>query len=177
MCHGYSCRGCRGNIVNITCTYIIRGYYLWTIDIPLVQVVIDSNTWNIPSISGKSPDGYLVKQIKVSCAECSSTTEDIQTTCTQSECKQLCYYMYTCGMYCYDYTNGNLCKHIHRAHSVWLKLQDPNHQSSLQSASEGISDGDSDINDPLEFAENVRNPSSGTNNYAYTHMYSVAHRF
>lgn len=105
-------------------------------------------------MSGKNPDGYLVKQIKVTCTNCT------EVMCTQSECKQLCYHMYTCDEYCYDNTNGHLCKHIHRAHSVWLKMQtnQPDYQC-YESA--GLDDSESDIDDPLEFAENVRNLSTG----------------
>ena len=37
-----------------------------------------------------------------------------------SECKKLCYHMYECDQLCYDYTNGHLCKHIHRVDSIRL---------------------------------------------------------
>ena len=133
---------------------------MFNIAIAHVQV-IDYSTRRIPSMSGKNPDGYLVKQIKESWSECSSTTEASATMCTQSECKQLCYHMYTCGKYCFNYTNRNLCKHIHRAHSMWLKLRDPNNHCyfDLFYPNGSGAGSDSDFDDPLEFAERVWNPS------------------
>ena len=50
------------------------------------------------------------------CTECAEST----LTCTMSECKKLCYHMYECDQLCYDYTNGHLCKHIHRVHTIRL---------------------------------------------------------
>ena len=112
-------------------------------------------------MSGKQPDGYSVKQIMESCTNC---TQEIM--CTETDCKQLCYHMYTCDEYCYDYTNGHLCKHIHRAHSLRLKTQEcepePDYHE-LQSEPEN----NSDIDDPLEFAENVRNLSTGSYHTLY----------
>ena len=113
-------------------------------------------------MSGKNPDGYLVKLIKETCTDC--TQDSAHEMCMQSECKQLCYHMYTCDEHCYDNTNGHLCKHIHRAHSLWLesKASEPDYLCPYQSAYPGSgSESVSDIDDPLEFAENVRNLSTG----------------
>ena len=96
-----------------------------------------------------------MKQINDSCIICSK--ESTHMTCTQEECKQLCYHMYIC---CYDYTNGHLCKHIHRVHSIRMQVQ-PNHSiSTLNHGLRGRPDNDSDI-DPLEFAESVRDLTTG----------------
>lgn len=120
-------------------------------------------------MSGKNSDGYLVKQVKEMCTDC---TKDLALEmCTQSECKELCYHMYTCDKHCYDNTNGHLCKHIHRAHSLWLEASEPNyqcHQSTcLGSGFESVSDTD----DPLEFAENVRNLSTGMYKIHYLNLH------
>ena len=44
--------------------------------------------------------------------------------CSQAECKYLCYHMYSCDHQCYDYSNGHICKHMHRDHSIWLQSND-----------------------------------------------------
>lgn len=123
--------------------------------------VIDRSTWRVPSMSGQTPDGYIVKQIKDVCTDC---TEESTLVSTQSECKQLCYHMYTCDNYCYDNTNGHLCKHIHRVHSVRILQQnEPDYQCNSQPhGPENGPGSDSDIDDTLEFAESVRNPCTGT---------------
>ena len=115
-------------------------------------------------MSGKQPDGYTVKQILESCTHC--TQESALLMCTESECKHLCYHMYKCDEYCYDYTNGHLCKHIHRVHSFRLKAQtcEPDsdyHCDSKPDHHELPENDDSDIDDPFEFAENVWNHSTG----------------
>ena len=122
-------------------------------------------------MSGNQPDGYSVKQIMESCTNC---TQESALLCTEIECKKLCYHKYTCDEYCYDYTNGHVCKHIHRAHSLRLKVQacEPDYQCSSMSDNHELQnepENESDIDDPLEFAENVRNLSTGNyHNMHYT---------
>ena len=105
--------------------------------------------------------GYLVTLIKEEC--CGECT---QSSC---ECANLCYHMYTCDPLCYQYTNGHMCKHIHRVHSLrqqWLQTKQGDIQDSLGTEVEDI---DISMDDPLEFAEHVRNPSTGKKR-------SVAHK-
>ena len=64
---------------------------------------VDSNTWYVPSVSGKISDGYFVRLKMNLCTECTEST----LTCTMIECKKLCYYMYECDQLCYDYTKEN----------------------------------------------------------------------
>ena len=92
---------------------------------------------------------------------------------TQSECKQICYHMYTCGKYCYYYTNGNLCEHIHRSHSMWMKLREPKNYChfELSCLNGSGAECNSDIDDTLEFAKSVRNPSKGMLNYDYMQVH------
>lgn len=33
-------------------------------------------------------------------------------------CNGLCHHLYKCDSLCYDYMNGNICKHLHRIHSL-----------------------------------------------------------
>ena len=111
-------------------------------------------------MSGRNSDGYLV-QIKDSmCSDC--TDETAPTMCIEDECKKLCYHMYTCDDYCYDYTNGHLCKHIHRVHSLRMKSE-ANNDTCQYATSNNYpeNESDSDVDDPLEFAENVRDLSTG----------------
>ena len=61
--------------------------------------------------------------------------------------------MYHCDQQCYDYSNGHICKHIHRVHSIRLSLLADG--DSEQCTTNGFSSDTSD-NDPLEFAESVR---------------------
>lgn len=122
---------------------------------------IDSSTWLVPSISGRQPNGYSVKQAMESCNTC--THESLM--CTESECKKLCYHMYTCDPYCYEYTNGHICKHIHRVHSLKVQECAPYYQPDAHeflNSHDKEDEEDSEMDDPLEFAENVRNPSTGT---------------
>lgn len=84
------------------------------------------------------------------CGECSSTST--QVLCEESECHHLCYHMYHCDHQCYDYSNGHICKHIHRVHSMRLSSQADDSDSTpvIELTSETESDCD-----PLEFAESI----------------------
>lgn len=86
------------------------------------------------------------------CGECTSTST--QLLCKEIECHHLCYHMYHCDTQCYDYSNGHICKHIHRVHSMRLSLNaaDTSHSELFTELS---SETEPD-NDPLEFAESVR---------------------
>ena len=98
-----------------------------------------------------------MKLANESCVDCRSNS--VHLVCKESECDHLCYHMYHCDNLCYDYSNGHICKHIHRVHSLRLSLQgddvgigrsaiDQDLQFSLETDSE---------DDPLEFAESIRN--------------------
>ena len=75
---------------------------------------LSSNKWHVPSTSDTNASGYIVTQVNNGCVEC----KDSSLTCQRPECVFLCYHMYTCS--CYDFTNGHVCKHIHRVHSLYL---------------------------------------------------------
>ena len=64
------------------------------------------------------------------CSECSS--ESIH--CSAIECHFLCVHMYMCDSRCFDYTNGHICKHIHRVHSL---LQDNSSAGPLEEVTNG----------------------------------------
>ena len=74
--------------------------------------------------------------------------------CSQAECKYLCYHMYSCDHQCYDYSNGHICKHIHRAHSIWLQSNDIEN-------SEHSSESDKETHDPLEISESATDIVAG----------------
>ena len=127
----------------------------------------DSNTWYVPSVSGKISDGYFVRLKMNLCTRCAEST----LSYTMSECKKLCYHIYECDQLCYDYTNGHLCKHIHRVHTIWL-LETNEDDKDVKSESVcklcipntcELSNG-SDFDDNLEFAESLRNPTTGEKN-------------
>ena len=42
--------------------------------------------------------------------------------CAAPECQFLCPHMYMCDAHCYDFNNGYLCEHIHRAHSLFSEV-------------------------------------------------------
>ena len=133
----------------------------------LIMKRVDSNTWYVPSVSGKNSDGYFVRLKLNLCTECAEST----LTCTMSECKKLCYHMYECDQLCYDYTNGHLCKHIHRVHTIRL-LETNEDDKDVQSESVCIPNtcelsSGSDFDDNLEFAESLRNPTTGEKNETF----------
>ena len=73
------------------------------------------------------------------------------------ECRELCYHMYACDEFCYDYTNGHMCKHIHSV--VHKSGSEGNNQ--LPNTCDAENDSASDLDDPLEFAEHIRDSSKG----------------
>ena len=75
---------------------------------------LGSNNWHVPSMSGTHDSGYIVKKVKDTRVECTDSS-----VCTRDECRFLCHHMYECS--CYDFSNGHLCKHVHRVHSLNLK--------------------------------------------------------
>lgn len=124
---------------------------------------IEETLWYVPSISGISFEGYRVKQLIEICVPCTSKPSLL---CTQNECGFLCYHMYSCAKHCYDYTNGHICKHIHRVHSVKRKTVNP-----TVNASNAVLSGDEvdyepeelqlEIKAPLNYAERDRDIMSG----------------
>lgn len=63
--------------------------------------------------------GYTVEQVSDVCSKCiPGTTSILLPTCTKEECGFVCMHMYKCDPLCYDYTNGHICKHIHRIRSL-----------------------------------------------------------
>ena len=80
--------------------------------------------------------------------------------------------MYSCANQCYDYTNGHICKHIHRVHSMKM-LGPQDSESSTEmfdvihymnfTSSETSSESESDecSVDPLEYAESIGNHTKG----------------
>ena len=53
--------------------------------------------------------------------------------CLQQECQFLCRHMYHCDPTCYDYSNGHICKHIHRIHTVarYVQCRNPDNEGQL----------------------------------------------
>lgn len=87
--------------------------------------------WSVKSASGQIPDGYLVVRKLSRCSQCSSES----VHCSATECDFLCLHMYECDSRCFDYTNGHICKHIHRVHSL-------GHESSTENSQANISHAD-----------------------------------
>ena len=79
-------------------------------------------SWLVESISGCNPDGYTVIYQHTTCPECSPQSQHDGVTCTAPECQFLCPHMYTCDKKCYDFNNGHICKHIHKVHSLVVKI-------------------------------------------------------
>ena len=71
---------------------------------------VGENTWHVEIFSKLS--GYIVTLINPDC-NCTD-----QMKCIKPQCASLCYHMYTCDTFCYDYTNGHICKHIHHIKSL-----------------------------------------------------------
>ena len=74
---------------------------------------ISDTHWHIPSQSGNHFPGYTITKL--------------MNTCRNTKCKikcklcgELCYHLYKCDDMCYDYMNRNLCKHLHRIHSLLI---------------------------------------------------------
>ena len=75
--------------------------------------------------------------------------------------------MYKCDTMCYDYTNGHVCKHIHRVHAIARTISDIS--TVVTDLAEGA-DCESDTEfDNLEFAVSLRDPHKGKKcNYHFT---------
>ena len=95
-----------------------------------------------------------MKHISDLCHECEFSQDP--TVCVQKECIKLCYHMYSCSRQCYDYSNGHICKHIHRVHSLNVTTQLS--ESQPESTHYFVDEMD---NDPLSFVESVRDNSKG----------------
>lgn len=80
--------------------------------------VLDDNHWTVKSTSGLVPDGYTITRLCTTCTECTHSTS---LHCSFPECGFLCQHMYTCDDRCYDHSNGHICKHIHRVHSLQIQ--------------------------------------------------------
>ena len=73
-----------------------------------VQTVEDGVKWHISSDTDSS-SCYTMVKLSQSC------TALVCTLCTEEEFQKLCQHMYKC--FCFDYSNGHICKHLHRLHS------------------------------------------------------------
>lgn len=100
-------------------------------------------------MSGRIPSGYMVKHTHSTCAECSPFKGNIRV-CRERECGFLCPHMYTCDEKCYDYSNGHICKHIHRLHSLF--------QQNVSKVPATPSEMD---HDDISYAESVFHPHRG----------------
>lgn len=83
--------------------------------------------WCVKSVSGQLSQsyGYQVVKKMSECLECTSQS----VHCSAVECKFLCVHMYECDSRCFDYTNGHICKHIHRVHSLKHENSNENHNT------------------------------------------------
>ena len=68
-------------IENITVSYL--QYYMT--DFIDIIIELNENSWNVPSLSGKSATGYCVKLIMAACTSCGDETIEM---CTMSECNK-----------------------------------------------------------------------------------------
>ena len=113
-------------------------------------------------------------------SECSSNSAELM--CTEKECGYLCYHMYHCDNLCYDYSNGHICKHIHRVHSMRLHLQkdscsgisDHCTETSISGSDLELSSEAESYNDPLEFAESIRTKTGNIKVMQYSILYKTS---
>ena len=76
--------------------------------------------------------------------------------------------MYSCSRQCYDYSNGHICKHIHRVHSLNSMIQPPDYQLEGEESTDSFKD---ELDDgPLYFAESTRDNSRGKTSLALHKM-------
>ena len=68
---------------------------------------INSHTFSLDSGS----DCYIIEAMLDDCSQ-----EHCYSKCKNLPCVNLCYHMYKCT--CIDYSNGYICKHIHKIHSI-----------------------------------------------------------
>lgn len=130
--------------------------------------MLDANKWHVESTSGLKEGGYTIQLLK----EGSECCTDSHSVCTQAECCRLCYHMYSCAEQCYDYTNGHICKHIHRVHSIKMfshqgsstEIFDPVHYMNFTCSDTSFESESDDCIDPLEYAESIGNNTTGIMN-------------
>lgn len=84
----------------------------------------------------------------------------IGPVCKEKECDVLCYHMYTCDHYCYDYMSGHICKHIHKVHSATIL-------SSSSSCVEDMNDQNGNENVILDLQVDRQNLEGDTPNISY----------
>ena len=78
---------------------------------------ISDTQWHVPSQSGNHFPGYTITRLAVSCS--------VTNCATQCKlCGDLCYHLYKCDDMCFDYMNGNICKHLHRIHSMPVPIEE-----------------------------------------------------
>ena len=114
--------------------------------------------WRVDSMSGCNANGYTVKLIHAICLDCSPFKEDMRI-CREPNCGFLCPHMYTCDSRCYDYTNGHMCKHIHRVHSL---VHQNLPKAAPPSEPEFNCHDDQADEDNISYAESVFDPHKGT---------------
>ena len=90
--------------------------------IKLILQELGPDRWSVKSVSGQISDGYVVVKKFPTCSQCLSEGAH----CSATECVFLCLHMYECDSRCFDYTNGHICKHIHRVHSLTREREHEN---------------------------------------------------
>lgn len=107
-------------------------------------------------VHSKSGKSYTVEQ--ASFAKCSTCTpgDPLQSTCPKEECRFLCRHMYVYNWdpLCYDFQNGQLCKHVHYVHALRAipKAQASTKESIGSGCSQLQSNDESDV-DTVSYAE------------------------
>ena len=84
------------------------------------------------------------------------TWDPLQSTCPKEECRFLCRHMYVYNWdpLCYDFQNGQLCKHVHYVHALRAipKAQASTKESIGSGCSQLQSNDESDV-DTVSYAE------------------------
>ena len=88
------------------------------------------------------------------------------------ECGSLCYHMYTCDTFCYDNTNGHICKHIHHIKSLSYTYDKENSQP--ENITELPTDEHSD-HDTLVYPKSTQHQSSSK--HAHTQLHTDKHSY
>ena len=115
-----------------------------------------SCTWIVKKRGGQE---YIVEKITEGCELC----KEDKNVCTLPHCNWLCYHMYACSQQCYSYTNGHICKHIHRVHSLMSSAKDMKCEDNSVNQQMDKSNLPMDITeeDPFSYAEAVVQPQQG----------------
>ena len=92
--------------------------------IKLILQELGRDRWSVKSVSGQISDGYVVVKSFLHVPNVYPKVHIAQLLSVFF----LCLHMYECDSRCFDYTNGHICKHIHRVHSL---TRESEHENAL----------------------------------------------